>query len=478
MPMDKELTRQDIYKRADELKNKVVKGGWDRYRPPSEEELEEEENRCELCGEVIPKEDRGRYEAGDHLPICSQCFNNEADAEMGRKKNAPEEITNIKELDKASLATFKRKFNDLNEVEKDEIMTKLKEDKKEIEKAGKICYNCGNEIIGEEYIYYHGDQDDMVCEECAKILTHNDTAYAGMNVYETGQWGKKSINKASRTTCELCGRELKEPETDPSKTAICEECMRGQMEGIKKNASGGSDERREEILDMINRMKERGYTLGEITSRINSIYGEDFSRSDIEELSEMTKSIKKGLTRQEKYDKEKSKNKIAFKQEFMSEENTDKDPMAQKGKEKFKPEFQTVEDRAQARRDGIKWEDMTEEEEMTEEESDNYAAEASGATNMFNVKLVEELSGLSRETIMEIMRTYGELKEKFSKAFSIQNNSQVSNESLAERYNDIIDKQNNVKVESNITNKFMDEELERSDPFKKERKQDQKDIFK
>ena len=37
----------------------------------------------------------------------------------------------------------------------------------------------------------------------------------------------------------------------------------------------------------------------------------------------------------------------------------------------------------------------------------------SGVTNMFDVKTVGELSGLEKEEIMTIMKSYGELKEKY-----------------------------------------------------------------
>lgn len=39
----------------------------------------------------------------------------------------------------------------------------------------------------------------------------------------------------------------------------------------------------------------------------------------------------------------------------------------------------------------------------------------SGITNMFNVKLVCQISGLSREKCLKIMDNYSELKEKFLK---------------------------------------------------------------
>ena len=37
----------------------------------------------------------------------------------------------------------------------------------------------------------------------------------------------------------------------------------------------------------------------------------------------------------------------------------------------------------------------------------------SGATNMFDIKVVKELSGLSKETIFEIMKNYSDLKEAY-----------------------------------------------------------------
>ena len=37
----------------------------------------------------------------------------------------------------------------------------------------------------------------------------------------------------------------------------------------------------------------------------------------------------------------------------------------------------------------------------------------SGVTNMFDVRTVGQLSGLEKEEIMTIMKSYGELKEKY-----------------------------------------------------------------
>jgi hypothetical protein len=39
----------------------------------------------------------------------------------------------------------------------------------------------------------------------------------------------------------------------------------------------------------------------------------------------------------------------------------------------------------------------------------------SGKTNMFDVKIVEMLSGLSKDVIFSIMNNYSELKEKYGK---------------------------------------------------------------
>lgn len=52
--------------------------------------------------------------------------------------------------------------------------------------------------------------------------------------------------------------------------------------------------------------------------------------------------------------------------------------------------------------------------EITKEQFEAYEkVRASGVTNMFDVAVVESLSGLEKETIMEIMKTYGTLMQKF-----------------------------------------------------------------
>lgn len=68
----------------------------------------------------------------------------------------------------------------------------LSESKVFKDKEGKVlsddkhftCYYCRNLTPRTDaHYWYHGDQDDLVCGECAKHLRHTDTCYAGMNVY-------------------------------------------------------------------------------------------------------------------------------------------------------------------------------------------------------------------------------------------------------------------------------------------------------
>ena len=52
--------------------------------------------------------------------------------------------------------------------------------------------------------------------------------------------------------------------------------------------------------------------------------------------------------------------------------------------------------------------------EITKEQFEAYVdVQMSGVTNMWNVKLVGELSGLEKEEILTIMQNYGELKDKY-----------------------------------------------------------------
>ena len=51
---------------------------------------------------------------------------------------------------------------------------------------------------------------------------------------------------------------------------------------------------------------------------------------------------------------------------------------------------------------------------ITKEEFQTFEAiRSSGVTNMFDVVTVQKLSGLSREKIFEIMKTYDELLKKY-----------------------------------------------------------------
>ena len=53
-------------------------------------------------------------------------------------------------------------------------------------------------------------------------------------------------------------------------------------------------------------------------------------------------------------------------------------------------------------------------EKITKKDFEAYVdVQESGVTNMFNVKLVGELSGLEKEQITTIMTNYGELKDKY-----------------------------------------------------------------
>ncbi len=51
---------------------------------------------------------------------------------------------------------------------------------------------------------------------------------------------------------------------------------------------------------------------------------------------------------------------------------------------------------------------------ITQEEFDAYEeVRQSGVTNMFNVSVVSDYSGLNREQIMTIIKNYGQLADKY-----------------------------------------------------------------
>ncbi len=57
---------------------------------------------------------------------------------------------------------------------------------------------------------------------------------------------------------------------------------------------------------------------------------------------------------------------------------------------------------------------VNEMEKITKEQFEAFVdVQVSGVTNMFNVKLVGELSGLEKEEILTIMQNYGTLKDKY-----------------------------------------------------------------
>ena len=53
-------------------------------------------------------------------------------------------------------------------------------------------------------------------------------------------------------------------------------------------------------------------------------------------------------------------------------------------------------------------------EQITQDEFDSYVeVQESGITNMFNVSVVSDYSGLNRQEIMTIMKNYSTLQEKY-----------------------------------------------------------------
>ena len=56
----------------------------------------------------------------------------------------------------------------------------------------------------------------------------------------------------------------------------------------------------------------------------------------------------------------------------------------------------------------------TETTQVTQDEFDSYVeVQESGITNMFNVNVVSDYSGLSRDKIMTIMKNYGDLNDRY-----------------------------------------------------------------
>ncbi len=52
--------------------------------------------------------------------------------------------------------------------------------------------------------------------------------------------------------------------------------------------------------------------------------------------------------------------------------------------------------------------------QVTQDEFDSYVeVQESGITNMFNVSVVSDYSGLSRDKIMTIMKNYSDLNDKY-----------------------------------------------------------------
>lgn len=51
-----------------------------------------------------------------------------------------------------------------------------------MEEQKPICFKCRERIKGTVHYWYHGDQDDRLCDDCAEGVKHTDTAYAGLPV--------------------------------------------------------------------------------------------------------------------------------------------------------------------------------------------------------------------------------------------------------------------------------------------------------
>jgi hypothetical protein len=73
---------------------------------------------------------------------------------------------------------------------------KLKNMRESFKESERKCFNCGKTTNEPMYRWYHGDQDDMVCQDCAKTLKHTDTWLAGDRVSDMkSESFKEAIDK-------------------------------------------------------------------------------------------------------------------------------------------------------------------------------------------------------------------------------------------------------------------------------------------
>lgn len=73
------------------------------------------------------------------------------------------------------------------------------------------CYKCGKEMeVGQRW--YHADQDDLICLECARETKHTETAYAGQYVKDM-PIEKLRISKFFKVVVCQCGRLQEHEET-------------------------------------------------------------------------------------------------------------------------------------------------------------------------------------------------------------------------------------------------------------------------
>ena len=68
----------------------------------------------------------------------------------------------------------------------DEEQKEAYEQMDNVDKAEKellTCFKCGDKMReGDAERWYHADQDDLICRDCAQVTKHTDTAFAGTYV--------------------------------------------------------------------------------------------------------------------------------------------------------------------------------------------------------------------------------------------------------------------------------------------------------
>ncbi|KKL51293.1 hypothetical protein LCGC14_2296920 [marine sediment metagenome] len=130
--------------------------------------MENTKTKCPRCNQILVF-DTITYNNENFLVArcCGSCFS-ELIADFGLQYNllTPEEIkSKIAEIDFSAYVTQTR----TSEVKKD-LLT---------------CFKCGDKMReGDAERWYHGDQDDLICQDCAFVTKHTDTILAGQPVLE------------------------------------------------------------------------------------------------------------------------------------------------------------------------------------------------------------------------------------------------------------------------------------------------------